>query len=115
MIRALVRVVANGLAVWLAAELVPGIVYTGDLLYLLLAGLVIGLLNLLVKPIVTFLSLPFILLTLGLFYLLINGLILWLADAFLDQLTVNGCLPAILGGLVIAVVNWVVSAALERG
>ena len=114
MIRAAVQVVFNGLAVWLAAELVPGIVYTGDLVYLLLAGLVIGLLNLLVKPIVTFFSFPFILLTLGLFYLVINGLILWLADAFLDQLTVQGCLPAILGGLVIAACNWVVRAALDR-
>lgn len=114
MIRALVQVVANGLAVWVAAELVPGIVYTGDLLYLLLAGLVIGLLNLLVKPIVTFFSFPFILLTLGLFYLVINGLILWLADALLAELQVDGCLPAILGGLVIAVCNWLVRAALDR-
>jgi putative membrane protein len=114
LIRALIQVVANGLALWLAAELVPGIVYTGDLLYLLLAGLVIGLLNLLVKPIVTFFSLPFILLTLGLFYLVINAFILWLADVFLDQLTVQGCLPAILGGLVIAICNWLVRAALDR-
>lgn len=114
MIRALVQVVVNGLAVWLAAELVPGIIYTGDVLYLLLAGLVIGLLNLLVKPIVTFFSFPFILITLGLFYLVINGLILLLADAFLDQLAVEGCLPAILGGFIIALCNWLVRAALDR-
>ena len=59
-------------------------------------------------------SFPFIILTLGLFYLLINGLILWLADAFLDQLAVDGCLPAILGGLVIGVFNWVVRAAFAK-
>lgn len=108
------QVVANGVAVWVAARLVPGIAYTGDLLYLLLAGIVLGLLNLLVKPVVSFFSFPFIVLTLGLFYLLINGLILWLADAFLDQLVVDGCLPAILGGLVIALFNWVVRAAFAK-
>jgi putative membrane protein len=114
MLRALLQVVLNGVALLIAAKLVPGIVYTGSLTSLLLAGLVLGLLNLLVKPIVSFFSFPLIVVTLGLFYLVINGLILWLASALLpDILHVNGCLPAILGGLVIAAVNWLVRA-LER-
>jgi putative membrane protein len=114
MLRALLQVVLNGVALLIAAKLVPGIVYTGDLLTLLLAGLVLGVLNLLVKPIVSFFSFPLIVVTLGLFYLVINGLILWLAAALLPHsLHVNGCLPAILGGLVIAAVNWLVRA-LER-
>ena len=50
MLRAIVQVVLNGVALWVASRLVPGIHYQGDLLYLLLAGLVIGLINLLVKP-----------------------------------------------------------------
>ncbi|HKV07951.1 MAG TPA: phage holin family protein [Thermoanaerobaculia bacterium] len=110
MFRALLQIVLNGVAVFLAAYFVPGIVYTGDLLSLLLAGLVIGLINLIVKPIVSFFAFPVIVLTLGLFYLVINGLMLWLAAYFLADLRVDGCLPAILGGLVIAVFNWVVRA-----
>jgi putative membrane protein len=93
---------------------VPGIVYTGDVWQLLFAGLVLGLINLVVKPIVTFLSLPLILLTLGLFYLAINGLMLLLAAYLLPSLQVNGCVPAILGGLLIGVANWLVRAAEKK-
>jgi len=110
MIRTLLQIVLNGVALLIAARLIPGIHYTGDLWYLLLAGLVIGLINLLVKPIVSFFSFPLIVLTLGLFYLVINGLMMLLADWLLDGLRIDGCLPAILGGLIIAVVNWLVRA-----
>jgi putative membrane protein len=111
MIRALLQVVLNGVAVLVAAYLVPGIVYTGSLPALLLVGLVVGLVNLIVKPIVTLFSLPLIVVTLGLFYLLINGLMLYIAAFFLPHhLHVDGCGAAILGGLVVALVNWLVRA-----
>jgi putative membrane protein len=110
MLRALLQIALNGVAVLIAAYLVPGIVYTGSLPYLLLVGLVMGLVNLIVKPIVTFFSLPLILVTLGLFYLVINGLMLYVAASLLDGLQVHGCGAAILGGLVIAVFNWLVRA-----
>lgn len=110
MLRALVQVVLNGVALWVASQLVPGIHYQGDLVYLLLAGLVIGAINLIVKPIVSFFSLPLIILTLGLFYLVINGLMLYLAAGLLDGLSIDGCVPALLGGLVIAVFNWLARA-----
>jgi putative membrane protein len=109
--RALLQVVLNALALWLAANLIPGISYTGGLVWLLLAGLVLGLLNLLVKPILTFFSLPLIVLSLGLFYLVINGLVLYLAAILLPHhLHVAGCGTAILGGLVIGVFNWALRA-----
>jgi len=108
--RAIVQVVLNGIALLLASLLVPGVDYQGGILYLLLAGLVIGLINLLVKPLVTLLSLPLLLVTLGLFYLVINGAMLWLAGWLLDGLTVDGCGAAVLGGLVIALFNWLVRA-----
>ena len=101
----------NGVAVLAAAYRVPGIVYTGSLPGLLLVGLVIGLVNLIVKPIVTFFSFPLIVVSLGLFYLAINGLMLYVAAWLVPRhLQVNGCVPAILGGLVIALVNWLVRA-----
>lgn len=110
MLRALLQIVLNGVAVFIAAYFVPGITYTGGLLYLLLVGLVIGVINLFVKPIVSFFSFPLIVVTLGLFYLVINGLMLYLAASVLEGLEVEGCGAAILGGLVIALFNWVVRA-----
>ena len=111
MIRALLQIALNGVAVLVAAYLVPGITYTGSLPALLLVGLVVGLINLIVKPIVTLFSLPLIVLSLGLFYLLINGMMLYLAAWLLPHhLQVSGCGAAILGGLVVALVNWLVRA-----
>jgi putative membrane protein len=110
MIRALLHIVANAGGLVIADRVVAGISYQGDLVSLLLAGLVIGLINLLVKPIVSFFSFPLIVVTLGLFYLVINGLMLYLAAYLLDGLSIDGCLPAILGGVIIAVLNWVVGA-----
>jgi putative membrane protein len=109
-VRTILQVITNAVGVWVASQIIPGIVYHGDILNLLLAGLVIGLINLLVKPIVSFFSFPLILLTLGLFYLLINGFLFWLAAQLLSGLTVQGCVPAILGGLIIAAVNWLFRA-----
>ena len=113
MTRILLQILVNGAGVFLAAYLVPGIHYSGSLLYLLLVGLVIGVINLLVKPLVTLLSLPFVVLTLGLFFLVINGALFYLASLLLTNLTVEGCLPAILGGLVLALFNWLVGGLVK--
>ena len=113
--RFLLHVLGNGLGLLLAAHLVPGLSYTGGLLYLFLVGLVIGVLNAFVKPLLTVLSLPLIVVTLGLFYLVVNGAGLWIAAKLLPGLTSAGCLPAILGALVMSVVNWLVAILFERG
>ncbi len=107
--RALLRIVLNGVALLIAAHLVPGISYQQEnILLILLAGLVMGAVNLLVKPLVVFLSLPLIVVSLGLFYLAVNGLMLELVDWILPELTVEGCFPAVLGGIVIGLFNWAV-------
>jgi putative membrane protein len=112
---ALIQVVLNALALWIVAHLGLGIHYTGTLPMLLVAGLVLGLINLLVRPIVTLLSLPLIILSLGLFYLVINGLMLYLAAALMPHhLRIDGCGAAILGGLIIALFNWVVRALIRE-
>jgi putative membrane protein len=113
--RALLQIILNGIGVFVASQLVPGIHYTGTWGFLLVVGLVMGIVNLLVKPIVTFFSFPLIVLSLGLFFLVINGLMLWLAAALMpNHLRVDGCVPAILGGLVIAILNWLVHAFTAR-
>jgi len=107
---ALARILLNGLGLLIAARIVPGVTYEGGLAYLFVAGLVFGLINLIVKPIVSLLSLPAVILTFGLFYLVINGLMFALAASLLDGLQVAGCLPAILGGLVMALFNVLIRA-----
>ena len=114
MVRILLQILLNGLGVMLAAYIVPGVDYTGSWPYLLLVGLVIGLINLLVRPLVILLSLPALVLTLGLFYILINGGLFYLAAWLLDGLTVDGCLPAVLGGLVLAVFNWLMRGFVKK-
>jgi putative membrane protein len=114
MIRMLTQIVLNGIGILVAAYIVPGIDYQGGLLYLFLVGLVMGLINLVVRPIVTVLSVPLIILTLGLFFFAINGLMLYLAAYFLDGLTIDGCFSALLGGLVLALFNWLIGALATR-
>lgn len=110
----LVRILLNGLGLWAASQLLSGIHYSGDLWYLLLAGCVIGLVNLLVRPLVTLLSLPFVVLTFGLFFLVINGVMFWLVDKLLAGLRVDSFLWAIAGGLFLAVWNLLLRSLLDK-
>lgn len=76
----------------------------------LLAALVLGLANLLVRPILLVLTLPINLLTLGLFTLVVNGLVFLLAAAFTPGFQVRGFWPAILGALLVGVLSAVLGA-----
>ncbi len=99
-------ILANAVAL-LATTIVPGIRFTGSWLTLIAAGAVFGLFNLIVRPLVVFLSLPAIILTLGLFYFVMNGLLLWLAGRyFIPGYVVQDIWSGMLGSLVIAIVNW---------
>lgn len=77
-------------------------------------GLIFGVVNAIVGPILRLLSLPFVLLTLGLFLLIINAALLGLTAALTDRLTIDGFGTALLGGLVLAVVGWVADQLLDR-
>lgn len=109
----LLRWLINGVALYLAAELVPGIETEGGWQVLLLMALIFGLVNALVRPILKFLTCPLIMLTLGLFTLVINALMLQLASWLGRQLDlgfyVENFWAAILGALVISVVSFVLT------
>ena len=70
-------------------------------------ALVLGVLNITIKPILIILTLPLNILTLGLFTLVINAALLWLIATFVAGFTIDGFVPALLGGLVIALVSWI--------
>ncbi len=112
--RMLARILLNGLGLVVAATLLPGIHWHGGLLALVAAGCVLGLINLLVKPLVTFLSCPLIVLSLGLFYLVINGVMLALADALLESLRVESFAWDVIGGLFLALFNLLIKVMLDR-
>ena len=110
----LLRWLINAVALYVAAELVPGIQTDGGWQVLLLMALIFGLVNALVRPILKFLTCPLIMLTLGLFTLVVNALMLMLASWLGRQLGlgfyVAGFWPAaFLGALVISVVSFVLT------
>jgi putative membrane protein len=77
-------------------------------------GLIFGVVNAVVGPILRLLSLPFVLLTLGLFLLIINAALLGLTAALSDRLAIDGIGTAIIGGLILAVAGWVADQLLDR-
>ena len=77
-------------------------------------GLIFGVVNAIVGPVLRLLSLPFVLITLGLFLLVINAALLGLTAAITDRLTIDGIGTAILGGLILAVAGWAADQVLDR-
>jgi putative membrane protein len=76
----------------------------------LLAALILGLVNAVIRPVVVFLSLPLTILTLGLFIFVINALMVWLASAIGPGFRIKGFGPAFLGALLLTLFNWLIGA-----
>jgi putative membrane protein len=108
--------VLNAAALWVAAALVPGLEFTGGPGRLLLVAAVFGIVNSTVRPLLTVLTCPLIVVTLGLFTLVINALMLlvtgWLSESWNLGFTVGGFWPAFFGGLVVGLVSMVLSVGL---
>jgi putative membrane protein len=106
-------VVFNAVGLW-ATTFVPGIVFRGDLLTLIVGGAILGLFNLIVRPLALLISLPLLIVTLGLFYFVLNGILLWLVSLLIPGYVVTGLIPGILGALVLTLVNWLLGALFGR-
>jgi putative membrane protein len=123
-VRFLSWLLTTAVALAVATLLIDGISFKGSvhgqeeiqdkLVPLLLVALIFGVITSFVKPVLTFLSIPFIILTLGLFLLVINaGLLLltsWVADKLGVGFEVTGFWPAVGGAIVITVVTWIVDS-----
>ena len=110
-----VRVLVNAATIALAAALIPGIRLEGAT-PALLAGVVLGLINALVRPVLVVLTFPLTLLTLGLFLLVLNGLCLAATAWFVPGFDIDNFLSAVLGALLVSVVSWVLTAFVsDRG
>lgn len=105
----IIRILANALAIYLAARFVPGFVFEGTWINYIIAGAILGLVNALVRPIITLISFPLIFLTFGLFHIVINIVLLYLAASFIPQLAIHGLWAAIWGLIIISLINNLVS------
>lgn len=116
----LVQLVVIGFSVWVATAIVPGLDFTGSGWALAGIAIVVAVANVLVKPLLTVLSLPLIVGTLGLFYVVVNwavfALVVWLSGpGVLDLgLTSSSWTATLLGAVVMSVVGFVVRAVLDR-
>jgi putative membrane protein len=104
--RLLLNWVLSALAVWIMAQIVPGISVHGPVAALI-AALAIGLINATLGALLKILTFPLTLLTLGLFWFVINGLMLELASAVVPGFQVRGFLAAFVGAVVLSLVNLV--------
>jgi putative membrane protein len=114
-VRFLIRLIVNGIAVLIAAYLIPGL-EVADAASGFIAGIVLGLVNAIVRPLLIVLTLPFTLLTLGLFIFIVNaiclGIVAWLVPGF----SITGFWAALFGALVISIVSWLLNGILfEKG
>lgn len=100
------------LALWLTSRVVPG-VSIGSFGALVLGAAVLGVVNAVVRPVMTFLTLPLTIVTLGLFYLVVNGAAFWLAAALVPGFTVSTFLAAVGGAFVTGFAAWLVGAVVR--
>jgi putative membrane protein len=107
---AVLRILINAAALWVAVAIIPGLAFDGSPLALLGIALVLGIVNVIIKPILTVLSLPLVLLTLGFFLLVVNAIALAIVIAVsgaLDLgLTSDGFGSTFLGAIVVSLVAW---------
>lgn len=109
----IIGIVLNGAALYGVTFFIPEIRYTGGIVFFALGGLVMGVLNTIVKPILKLLTLPLQIITMGLSLIVLNGVIFWILKVTLDTLSINGVTLAVtevktyfLAGFIFGVINW---------
>jgi putative membrane protein len=113
MMRVIGQILVNAFMLWVVAQVIPGIRFDGSIVALLILGLIFGIVNAIIKPIVLILTLPLTILTLGLFALVVNALMLMLTSAFSASYAVDGFWSALLGSIVISILSVVLNRAMR--
>lgn len=109
----LVRVLANGCALFIAAQLFEKITYQDHLIALAVASVMLSVINVVVKPLVVILALPMYVVTLGLFSIIVNGAMLYLVDVLYRPFEIQGVGTALLAGTMVGLVNYIVTRAFD--
>lgn len=113
----LLRLIINAIALYVATRVIPGLSFEGGWTTIAIVAFIFGLVNALVRPLLTVLTCPLIALTLGLFTFIINALMLLLTGWIAGQLglgfTVNGFAAAFVGALVVSIISFVLTILLR--
>ena len=104
----LISLLLNTLALIITAYIVPGF-QVDSFTSALLAAIVLGVINTIIKPILLFLTLPLTIVTLGLFIFVVNAIVLRLTSVFVSGFRVDGWMLAILGAIVLSLVSTILS------
>ncbi len=104
-----ISLLLNAVALWVVTLFHIG-VHADSVTALLIAAVVFGIVNAIVRPLLLLFSLPFIIVTLGLFIFIVNGLTLWLVGALVPGFHVAGLGAGIIGSILLGVVSWIISA-----
>jgi putative membrane protein len=109
----------NAIALIGVTYVVPGISITGlwgqqGIITALVAALVLGLVNTIIRPLIVLLTLPVTILTLGLFYFVINGLLFWAVGSLLQGFNVSGFWAGFFGAIVYGLIGWALSMLLPK-
>jgi len=103
----------NTVSLIAVAYLLPSI-KVADFTTALIAALVLGLVNTIIRPVLVLLTLPVTLLTLGLFIFVINGLLFWLVGSFVKGFVVDGFWAGFLGAIIYSLISWLLSGLLLK-
>lgn len=104
-----IRLALNILGLWLATEIVTGFEIEGTGSFIV-AGLLLGIVNAIIRPIVLLLTLPFTIVTLGLFILVVNALMLALVSSLVSAFRIDGFGAALLGSIIVGLTGWIGSS-----
>lgn len=105
LLRLIAGILVSSVGILIAAYFVPGITFEGDLIDLVITGFVLAFANLIIKPILKFISGPLIVLTMGLFMIIVNIIILWLVAWLMPELTIVGFWAYFWGVVIISILN----------
>ncbi len=108
----LISVVLNALALFITAYIVPGF-HVASFTTAILSAVVLGVVNTVIKPILSFITAPLTILTLGLFIFVVNAIVLFIAAAIVKGFTIDGWIPAILGAIVLSLVSTILNSVLK--
>jgi putative membrane protein len=108
----ILRLLITMVAIMIIAYLLPKVIRVESWLAALAAAFLLGVINVVIRPILVILTLPLTIVTFGLFLLIINGLMLWLVAALVKGFHVNGFWGALFGSVLISIVSWILSSVM---
>jgi len=113
-VKFILRIIANALAIYIATLLVTGVYFSGTIVDYLIVGAVLAIANTFIRPILKIVSAPLIFITLGLFTIVINGIILFAVDYFVEALSITNFMGYLWTTIIIAIANAIIVGSFKK-